>query len=42
MKILALDPSGNFKEGKGTTGWCLLDENCKIQAWVYLYCMTRS
>ena len=32
MKILALDPSGNFKEGKGTTGWCLLDENCKIQA----------
>lgn len=32
MKILALDPSGNFAEGKGTTGWCLLDENCKIQA----------
>lgn len=32
MKILALDPSGNFEEGKGTTGWCLLDENCKIQA----------
>lgn len=23
--ILALDPSGNFNEGKGTTGWCLLD-----------------
>lgn len=23
--ILALDPSGNFKEGKGTTGWCLYD-----------------
>lgn len=21
MKILALDPSGNFNEGKGTTGW---------------------
>ena len=20
--ILALDPSGNFNEGKGTTGWC--------------------
>lgn len=32
MKILALDPSGNFEEGKGTTGWCLLDEKCKIQA----------
>ena len=24
--ILALDPSGNFTEGKGTTGWCLLDQ----------------
>lgn len=23
--ILAIDPSGNHKEGKGTTGWCLLD-----------------
>lgn len=23
--ILALDPSGNFKEGKGTTGWCIFD-----------------
>lgn len=23
--ILALDPSGNFNEGKGTTGWCLFD-----------------
>ena len=23
--ILAIDPSGNFKEGKGITGWCLLD-----------------
>lgn len=22
MKILALDPSGSFKEGKGTTGFC--------------------
>ena len=22
--ILALDPSGNFDEGKGTTGWCLM------------------
>lgn len=24
--LLALDPSGNFKEGKGTTGWCIF--NC--------------
>lgn len=24
--ILALDPSGNFYEGKGTTGWCLYDQ----------------
>lgn len=23
--ILAYDPSGNFKEGKGITGWCLFD-----------------
>lgn len=23
--ILALDPSGSFYEGKGTTGWCLFD-----------------
>lgn len=23
--ILALDPSGNFKEGKGTTGWVLMN-----------------
>lgn len=23
--ILAFDPSGNFKEGKGTTGYCILD-----------------
>lgn len=22
--VLALDPSGNFDEGKGTTGWCLM------------------
>ncbi len=24
--ILALDPSGNFNEGKGVTGWATLDE----------------
>ena len=23
--ILALDPSGNYNEGHGTTGWCLFD-----------------
>lgn len=23
--ILSLDPSGNFTEGKGTTGWCLFN-----------------
>ena len=27
--ILAIDPSGNFKEGKGITGWCLLDTETK-------------
>ena len=24
--ILSLDPSGNFSEGKGTTGWCLFNK----------------
>lgn len=23
--ILAIDPSGAFYEGKGTTGWCVLE-----------------
>lgn len=23
--VLALDPSGNYNEGKGITGWCLFD-----------------
>lgn len=23
--MLGIDPSGNFNEGKGTTGWCILD-----------------
>lgn len=27
--ILAIDPSGNFNEGKGTTGWCLYDTRTK-------------
>lgn len=26
MKVLVLDPSGNFIEGKGTTGWALYNE----------------
>lgn len=25
--VLALDPSGNFAEGKGTTGMCIIDNN---------------
>lgn len=25
--ILAIDPSGNFDEGKGMTGWCLYDHD---------------
>lgn len=28
--ILGIDPSGNFTEGKGTTGFVLLDKNLKI------------
>lgn len=28
--ILAIDPSGNFKEGYGTTGWVLIDSKCKL------------
>lgn len=27
MKTLALDPSGSFKEGKGKTGWVVMDNN---------------
>lgn len=27
--ILAFDPSGAFNEGKGTTGWCLLQKESK-------------
>ena len=23
--VIGIDPSGNFNEGKGTTGWCVLD-----------------
>jgi hypothetical protein len=28
--ILALDPSGSFNEGKGTTGWCVLEEASQV------------
>ena len=30
--ILAIDPSGNFSEGKGTTGWVLLTADEKLLA----------
>lgn len=33
MRILAIDPSGNFKQGKGTTGWVIGDENRKIYSY---------
>ena len=30
---LGIDPSGAYKEGKGTTGWCLLNnKNNKLTA----------
>lgn len=29
---LSLDPSGNFNEGKGTTGWCLANEGYIFKA----------
>lgn len=28
--VLGIDPSGEFTKGKGTTGWCLIDEACNI------------
>ena len=35
--ILAFDTSGNFKEGKGITGWCLLDtQTNKIAKFGYI------
>lgn len=27
--VIGIDPSGSFKEGKGTTGWCVLDAKTK-------------
>lgn len=32
MKVLAIDPSGNFNEGKGVTGWALMDTKHNIIA----------
>ena len=34
--ILAFDPSGNFKEGKGTTGWVLMNAKEKLVARGYI------
>lgn len=30
MKVIALDPSGNFKEGSGTTGICIMEDGVPI------------
>ena len=36
--VLALDPSGAFKEGLGTTGWCLFDQHTdKIVKFGFIY-----
>lgn len=36
--VLALDPSGAFKEGLGTTGWCLFDQQTdKIVKFGFIY-----
>lgn len=36
--VLALDPSGAYKEGSGTTGWCLYDiEKQKIAKFGFIY-----
>lgn len=36
--VLAMDPSGAYKEGLGTTGWCLLDnETGKVVKFGYIY-----
>jgi hypothetical protein len=26
MRVLAIDPSGSFKHGSGTSGWCVVDD----------------
>jgi hypothetical protein len=26
MRVLAIDPSGSFKHGSGTSGWCVVDK----------------
>lgn len=33
QKTLAIDPSGNFSEGKGTTGFALFHGNTPIRLW---------
>lgn len=36
--VLAIDPSGSYKEGLGTTGWCLYDiETDKICKFGFIY-----
>jgi len=36
--VLALDPSGAYQEGLGTTGWCLIDqETQKVMKFGYIY-----
>lgn len=36
--VLALDPSGAYKEGLGTTGWCLFDQQSnKIMKFGFIY-----
>jgi hypothetical protein len=36
--ILALDPSGSYEEGKGTTGWCIWDDDKYLTAAVGEIC----
>ena len=41
--VLALDPSGSYKEGLGTTGWCLLDlKSMKIVKFGYISAASYS
>jgi len=37
--VIGIDPSGSFKEGKGTTGWCVLDTASR---WVVNSMETRA
>lgn len=41
--ILALDPSGAYKEGYGTTGWCLIDQDTKkVMKFGYIHAKNYS